>query len=100
MRSCAWNEHIELIYSKIKVDLFLKALFYHILIKMETVIWGRGGSRGGARPPPPPPYILDQTEVRRAEKKFILRLPPPPPPYLRVWIKLPVLFKISPMRTF
>ena len=43
---------------------------------METVIWGRGGSRGGAHPTPPP-LILDQTEVRRAEKKFILRLPPP-----------------------
>ena len=43
---------------------------------METVIWGSGGSRGGA--PPPPALILDQTEVRGAEKKFILRLPPPP----------------------
>ena len=32
------------------------------------------GFRGGAREnrPPPPPLFLDQTEARRAEKKFVL----------------------------
>ena len=50
-----------------------------------------GGCRGG--PPPHPPLFLDQTEARRAEKKFFrdsasplalglddLPLPPPPHP--------------------
>ena len=30
----------------------------------------------------PPPLFLDQTEARRAEKKFFGDRPPPPPPIL------------------
>ena len=39
------------------------------------------------------PLFLDQTEVRRARKKYFLRPPPPPPPkpflsrfYFRIWM--------------
>ena len=41
---------------------------------------------------PSPPLLLDQTEVRRAEKLFLdTALPPPPPPrYLRVWMTAPL----------
>ena len=58
-----------------------------------------GGSRGGARgTQPPPPSFLDQTEARRAEKKFFWDGPPPfsqgldgrPPPsspYLKICIR-------------
>ena len=51
---------------------------------------------GGARGAHPPLLILDQTEVRRAEKNFFETAPPaflrvwgPPPssPYLKVWIR-------------
>jgi len=43
-----------------------------------------GGSRGGARGGPPPPSLfLDQTLVRRVEKKF---LDTGLPAYLRVWM--------------
>ena len=45
-----------------------------------------GVSRGGARGARPP-LFLDQTEARRAEKKFFSR--PPPSPYLRVWMTGP-----------
>ena len=47
----------------------------------------------GEGPGGPPPLVLDQTEARRAEKKFFLRLSPPllsqglmtgPSPYLKV----------------
>ena len=34
------------------------------------------------------PPFLDQTEARRADKKF-LETSPPPPPYLRVWMTRP-----------
>ena len=33
------------------------------------------------------PLFLDETETRRAEKKFFSR--PPPSPYLRVWMTGP-----------
>ena len=42
---------------------------------METVICRAVADPGEATAPA---LILDQTEVRRAEKNFILRLPPPP----------------------
>ena len=35
---------------------------------------------------PAPRIFLDQTEVRRAEKKNLRPPPPLPPPYLRVWM--------------
>ena len=48
----------------------------------------------------PDPLLLDQTEARRGEKKFLggdraprylggwkNAPPPPPPPYLKVWIR-------------
>ena len=47
-----------------------------------------------APPPPPPsplrhsPLFLDQTEVRKAEKKFWR--PGLPSPYLRVWMTTPL----------
>ena len=41
---------------------------------------GRGPGGGGR----PPPLSLDQTEVRKAEKKFLGD--PSPSPYLKVWI--------------
>ena len=38
-----------------------------------------------------PPLFLDQTEARRAQKRFFWRPPPPPPPppplFLKVWIR-------------
>ena len=37
-----------------------------------------GGARGAA------PLFVDQTEARRAEKKFLSDSPPPP--FLRVWM--------------
>ena len=56
-----------------------------------------GEGSGGLGLPP----FLDQTEARRADKKFLetfppppylrvwmTRPPPPPPPYLKVWIRL------------
>ena len=52
--------------------------------------WRIQGSRGGARASPPPHLFLDQTEARRAEKKFFETAPPPSlPPYLRVWMTGP-----------
>ena len=49
-------------------------------------IQGRGPGGPGL------PLFLDQTETRRAEKKFFSR--PPPSPYLRVWMTgLPPLSK-------
>ena len=42
-----------------------------------------GGARGGGGRPPP--LSLDQTEVRKAEKKFLGD--PSPSPYLKVWIR-------------
>ena len=50
-----------------------------------------GASRGGAWEANLP-LFLDQTEARRAEKKFFKTAPPPPlntptpTPYLRVWM--------------
>ena len=42
----------------------------------------------GEPPLPPPPCFLDQTEARRAGKKFLDHPhPPPPPSYLRVWLE-------------
>ena len=43
-----------------------------------------------------PPLVLDQTEARRAEKKFVWG-PPPPPPYLKVLIRhyLPICESLS-----
>ena len=63
-----------------------------IRIPLHGRIQGRG--RGPA-PPPPSPFLLflDQTEARRAQKKFFLRLPPlsqgldDRPPYLKVCIR-------------
>ena len=52
-----------------------------VLVITAVTKYLSGGSRGGARGPAP--FFLDQTEARRAEKKFFWRLPPPPP-YLRV----------------
>ena len=49
------------------------------------VRWFSGGSRGGARGTLGPPLFLDQTETRRAEKKFVSETGPPPT-YLRVWM--------------
>ena len=48
-----------------------------------------GGSRRGARGPP---LFLDQTEARRAEKKFFETSPPP---HLRVWMTGPPLIRRS-----
>ena len=45
-----------------------------------------GRSRGGARGVPGPALFCDQTEARRAEKKF---WGDPPPPYLKVWMTVP-----------
>ena len=36
----------------------------------------------GEEPSPPPPLFLDQTETRRAPKKFLKPAPPPLPPAL------------------
>ena len=49
----------------------------------STTVADRGEAPRPPAPPPPPLCFLDQTEVRRAEKK-ILRPPPtlPPPPAL------------------
>ena len=47
--------------------------------------WYSVGSRGGAKAPS---LFLDQTKIRRAEKKnsgACTPPPPPPPPYLKVW---------------
>ena len=53
----------------------------------ERVGISSGGSRRGAwRPPPPPLLFLDQSEARRAEKRFLGDLPRPPS-YLKVWIR-------------
>ena len=38
----------------------------------------------GVGPGGPPPLFLDQTEARRAEKKFFWETGPPP--FLRVWM--------------
>ena len=54
----------------------------------------------GEGPGPGPSIFLDQTEARRAKRKFFWRLPnpltaPPPPPHQRVWMTglNPALFK-------
>ena len=39
----------------------------------------------GRGPGDPPPLFLDQTETRRAEKKFVSETGPPPT-YRRVWM--------------
>ena len=45
------------------------------------------GPMGPALLPPPPVIFLDQTEARRAEKKFSGDRPPPT--YLGVWMTAP-----------
>ena len=73
-----------------------------------TLGYVSGGSRGGAREARASPLFLDQTEVRRAEKKFFETAPPlfsgsgwPAAPasfpYLKVWIRH-CMFTLIPFR--
>ena len=49
-----------------------------------------GGSRGAAGGGPPSPLFLDQTEARKAEKKYLGEIPLHPPlTFLRGWMTAP-----------
>ena len=65
------------------LKLFWYRVFVHWKLKLLNFLMDSvliGGSRVGARPP----LLLDQTEARRAEKKFLFK---DWPPNLKVWIR-------------
>ena len=75
-KTCAWKRVYPLQeYGLLKVYLFIHCVF---LYPFTTSVADPGeGPMGPALLPPPPPIFLDQTEARRAEKKFTGDRAPP-----------------------
>ena len=66
---------------EVGLDVIIISGFLHSVVTFYS-----GGPKGGARGAAP--LLVDQTEARRAEKKFLSDRPPPPP-FLRVWMTAP-----------